>query len=301
MSKNMTISKDALENLARKIHESAYKGFYRNRITVFLGGAGLGKKGSARDQIQKALEADWYWYNKYDLFTPEDLFEELISGPHRHDLMSLENILADSVDAIVLVIESPGAIAELGFFAANERLRKKLVCLVNQQYKKHRSFINLGPLRLLNDRKDGRVLFIDFERPAARIKSVRTAITQVRKHTSKSVTVGNVVQAHHFVLPCIYLLEPIEREMLVELVRCAAPENAAWADVLTTGALAILNKNKEVHLTPKGYGLSPIGVQHFANLGRWGKTRSLVNVNAMDELRVMILNWQCRGKPLVIN
>jgi len=51
MSKNMTISKDALENLARKIHESAYKGFYRNRITVFLGGAGLGKKGSARDQI----------------------------------------------------------------------------------------------------------------------------------------------------------------------------------------------------------------------------------------------------------
>jgi hypothetical protein len=136
----------AMELFARRIHDEVYRRFYSYKTTIFLCGASPDKKDSVREQLQKALMDKQYSY-MYDIFFPEDLFEELISGPHHQDLISLENILADSVDVVILAIESTGAIAELGFFASNAKLRKKLICLVDQKHKKDRSFIKYGPLR----------------------------------------------------------------------------------------------------------------------------------------------------------
>ena len=141
-----------------------------------------------REQINNALLSEWYSY-RYDIFRPEDLFGELMSGPHHQDLIALENMLADSVDAVVLAVESWGAVAELGSFASNPRLRKKMVCLVDRQYKKSRSFINRGPLRLLKDRKEGEVLYIDFSDAASDIDRVQRFRNQGGKH------VQNVVEA----------------------------------------------------------------------------------------------------------
>ena len=129
-----------LEYIAKQIHEEVYKSFHTYKTTLFLCGAGRSTVGSVRKKIDDILKSEWFSY-QYDIFYPEDLFDELLLGPSHHDLISLENILADSVDAVVLVVESYGAVAELGSFVSNNKLRKKLACVVDKRYKKDKSFI----------------------------------------------------------------------------------------------------------------------------------------------------------------
>jgi hypothetical protein len=295
----MAEEKITIEWLAKRIHQEVYSRFYTYKTAVFLCGAGPDTKNSVREQINNALLSGWYSFH-YDIFRPEDLFGDLMSGPHHQDLMALENMLADSVDAVVLAVESPGAFAELGAFSSNPRLRKKMVCLVDKLYKKRRSFINFGPVRLLKDTKEGEVLYIDFSDAASDIDRVRKAIAQVRKQGSKSASLANVVQAHHFVLSCIYLVEPVARRGLALLVRHASGADERRAEALTAGALALLNKYREVHLTSEGYRLSKHGLAHFAALGRRGSAGQTVNVKAMDALRVAILNLHRQRRPLLI-
>lgn len=63
----------------------------------------------------------------------------------------------------------------------------------------------------------------------------------------------------------------------------------------------MLNKNREIELTTDGYKLSSLGLKHFATLGKRGNTGRTINLKAMDDLRVAILNWQNRGKCLKIH
>jgi len=286
---------DILKKIANQINDEVYKRLYTYKTTIFLCGAGSDKPNSVRNSIDRLLTRGWYSYY-YDFFYPEDLFDELLFGPRHQDLISLENILADSVDAIVLVIESYGAVAELGAFSSNSRLRKKLVCVVDNQYRKKKSFINYGPLRLLHDTKEGFIVYGDYSNVEAMIDPIRRAISKARKTESKALNILNVIQAHHFILPCIYLLEPVSRNILIKLVGYASGTDKRTSTALTTGAISISNKNHEIELTSDGYRLTSAGLTRFENLGKRGWTRHLYDLNAMDDIRVTIMNWQLRGK-----
>lgn len=288
-----------LEQFARRVHDEVYKSFHTYKTTLFLGGASKTTGNSVREQIGTALSSGWFSF-KYDMFYPEDLFDGLLLGPGHHDLLSLENILADSVDAVVLVIESYGAVAELGAFASNDKLRKKLVCVVDEKYKKRKSFIQHGPLRLLRDKKEGEIIYADYSDVGRMIEPIRRAVSKIRRSTTRVAGVTNVVQANHFVLPCIFLLEPTTRETLIALVKNASGCDPRTSTALVSGAIAILTKNREVVLTATGYKLTPAGLNRFASLGRRGWTRHTYNAKTMDELRVAVLNWRCRKKkPMV--
>lgn len=55
---------------------------------------------------------------------------------------------------IIIILESPGSLTELGIFAENKDIKNKILVIVNAKYHSESSFINLGPLRhleLLND------------------------------------------------------------------------------------------------------------------------------------------------------
>jgi hypothetical protein len=286
------------------VRDEVYRRIYLSKTTVFLCGARPDKKDSVRRKVKDTLQSGIYVY-RYDIFLPEELFEEVATGIYRQDLISLENMLADSVDAIVLILESYGAIAELGCFSSNARLRGKLVCLVDAKHKRRQSFINNGPLRLLKDKKEGLVLYIDYKNPDRSMSHIRSAIARVAKHGSKSPSVTNVIQAHHFVLSCIYLLElvnlPVYQDELIQLVRYASGADESKALILTISALAMLRRNREVEITPgRGYRLAPAGSARFAVLKNRSRATRSVNVEAMDEMRVGILNWRYRGKRLAV-
>ncbi|WP_414447595.1 retron St85 family effector protein [Burkholderia sp. 22PA0099] len=66
-----------------------------------------------------------------------------------NDLVLFEQHIAELSSIIVLVLESPGAIAELGLFAAIGAFREKLLVFVDTQYYRSNSFIKLGPVDFL--------------------------------------------------------------------------------------------------------------------------------------------------------
>jgi hypothetical protein len=93
---------------------------------------------------------------------PEGLFDDLLEKK-TYDLLALEEILAQSVDAIVIFPESPGSFAELGAFSGNESLRQKTICVCEEAYKTALSFINVGPIKILKSVKPSRVIYTKYK------------------------------------------------------------------------------------------------------------------------------------------
>ena len=292
-------STEQLKKLATRISDEVFNKIHSSKTTIFLCGASKEKKDSKREKIANALTGGWYSFH-YDILYPEDLFDELMLGPSQQDLMSMENILAESVDAIVLVPESPGAFAELGAFVNNEALREKLICVQEIKYKKKKSFINYA-LRLIKKSKKGEIVYINFTEELGAMDSLRKAISRLRRSSSKVVNIVNVIQAESFVLSSVYLLEPVLRELLVTLVMLASEANEKKARIATTAALSILMRKKMIQLTLDGYQLTQAGIKRFLELGRHGKSKSYFDLEALDQMRIDILSWKYRGKVLMVS
>ena len=65
------------------------------------------------------------------------------------NLLDLEECIAAIVDAIVLIVESPGSICELGAFAKTPEISRKLLVIIQNDYANAQSFITLGALGYL--------------------------------------------------------------------------------------------------------------------------------------------------------
>lgn len=65
------------------------------------------------------------------------------------DLVSFERHLAELSSVIVLVLESPGSIAELGLFSVIDEFKKKLLVFIETDHYQSDSFIRLGPIEYL--------------------------------------------------------------------------------------------------------------------------------------------------------
>jgi hypothetical protein len=73
-------------------------------------------------------------------------------GGFYKDLLTFEKDLAGLASAIVLFVESPGAIAELGVFSCIGEINEKLLVFVHEDhYNNEDSFIKLGPITYLED------------------------------------------------------------------------------------------------------------------------------------------------------
>lgn len=98
------------------------------------------------------------------------LYHELVSGRHSDlasrlkvaediqdwfrdgkygDLVTFEEHLAGLSSVILLIVESPGSIAELGAFAVTPAISGRLIALIDEQHFEADSFIRLGPINRL--------------------------------------------------------------------------------------------------------------------------------------------------------
>lgn len=82
------------------------------------------------------------------LVIPED-FKDWLHDSVYPDLLSFESDLAQTSSLIIITLESPGSIAELGSFSVNKALKDKIVIIISEYHHKQASFITLGPLRQL--------------------------------------------------------------------------------------------------------------------------------------------------------
>ncbi|HEX7478526.1 MAG TPA: retron St85 family effector protein [Polyangiales bacterium] len=275
-----------LERIGKRIRTDVVAPHWDFRRRVFLCGAATGKRTSVRERLAAALTA----HSRHStlVYYPEKLFDELLTGVGRHDLLSLENLLAEGVTAIVVVLESPGAMTELGAFANHDQLRKKLIVVQDKKFVRDRSFIQLGPIRLLRDQRDGRVIDADFNNPEASAAAIDKAVGRLSSWVAK-FDMTNLFHAQEFVLPALYLFQALSREELLTMVIATTGLHRVRCEAIVAGSLAILLADRFVALTSAGYTLTVKGAQSV-------RRADVVRNHVLDELRVDILHRVCRRK-----
>lgn len=293
------ISKEDCIKLSTKIREDIYKPAYNFKTTIFLCGAQLDNKDKIRYKIAERFKSFRYSF-MYDLVFPEEIFDELLHSAKTKDLLSLENLLADSVDAIVLIPESPGSFAELGSFANDSKLREKTICIIDNKFKKDKSFINKGPVKLIKNSNNFAIIYVDPNNVESAMPNLGSALRKIKHKSKKKTNQISLLQLENFLLPSIFLLEPVHKETLIHLVSSATNDDGN-AFQTTTAALTILTEKRLVESTSTGYKLTLLGLDNFLT---FRKTKSRIKKQdetiKIDNLRLEIFNFRNRKKRLEV-
>lgn len=115
-------------------------------FNIFLCGESLSVENGIRAKIYSQIEKR----SDLNVIFPEWIFPDLYNSGE-HNILKLEETLAENVDLIVIPLVSPATFAEAALFAANPVLCKKTLLLNDNKYKKEKSFLNLGPVQLVKD------------------------------------------------------------------------------------------------------------------------------------------------------
>jgi hypothetical protein len=86
------------------------------------------------------------------LILAEDAYRDLMSSsrPDFVNLAVFEHLVAELSDCVIVFPESFGSAAELGFFVAKEKITKKVLAANPIKYQARDSFLNMGPIALVN-------------------------------------------------------------------------------------------------------------------------------------------------------
>lgn len=126
--------------------------------TVFLCGPGYSSSGIAiRDLAKNSLHA----VPNVKAVYGEDIEKLFNYKKQSTDLQTLEVKFAHDVDFTLLILESPGSIAELGTFTQIPGIRERLIVLLPSHFYRAESYIGRGPLSLLTALNPNSVIYYD--------------------------------------------------------------------------------------------------------------------------------------------
>ncbi len=238
-------------------------------VDIFLcGGASSSDYISVRDQIRDSLNK----LNNIRVLYPEDLFIEMLKDK-KYNLLDLESFLADNSDIICIVCESAGSLVELGAFTNNEKTVNKVVALIDSKRKRDKSFIMLGPIKLLQKHAEDKVLFYDPENlKEALDKLSKSFKKQSRKNGFYDKSVNNkaintLIGLHYFIPILLYFHKSIGSDDLSNNLKVLLKNKEHCVkhfDTLFRPALKLLYKDNYIvktikedivvySLTEKGY------------------------------------------------
>lgn len=130
-------------------------------LTVFLCGPGYDDKSFA---IRKTLRNAIARYPNVEVVLGEDLPNRR-GRTRKADLQTLESEFAKQADFTCLMVESPGAIAELGTFSMDPDIRMRLYSLVPNEFYGAESYIARGPLSILAASHPNSVVYYNRSNP----------------------------------------------------------------------------------------------------------------------------------------
>ncbi len=266
---------------------------------MFLVGASSPTAHSIRDRIRDALsDTRVRGWGRTQVYYPEHLFEEILRAPGAEDLLSLENDLAGWVHAIVVIAESPGAICELGAFANHDKLKDKLVVLIDKKYRRKRSFIMLGPVRFLAKRTRSEVLYADLSLPdiKALVKRTRQSLRRIAKEAQLDRSPSNPIVAELFLLTLSYVCEPLRESDMTSAIARVMDGPLANAKLLTKIIIKTLITSRDITRGERGYMLTSDGVARL-QAAIWSTGQTWQIQHTLDKLRVTQLNRTLR-KPM---
>lgn len=276
-------------SIGKEIYLSLYEHLerlFKQDINIFLIGADVRNKNSLRKKIQDSLINE-----KINVYFPEHIFEEILNS---NDLLTLENLLAESVDAVVMCVESPGSFTELGAFCNHNVLRDKLIVYLDKKYEKQSSFIKVGPVKLLNSRKKSKVIWKNFNYFNAEEKQqLKHSIKEIKKSNSKTIktSVSNPIFTERFLLSLLYVIDNCSRKTIVEVIKAVSTDKVEKEKNITIvdSSLNMLLRRREIKLVGDIYKISKNG--HEKLMKEFGAS---FIVNSLDKFRLNMIKFELR-------
>ncbi len=266
----------------------------RKEVSIFLCGGSSSEETRFRRDVGDGISGIVSKY-RYSIYYPEDMFIELILGHQKHDLLTLENLLANGVDAVVILLQSPGTFTELGAFTNHEKLRDKLIVVINPKFARAKSFINLGPIRYLRTKTKSRVLDLSMESSnlEAVVKQIADASRAVAQHATPIRDLSNPISAYRFYLALIYVFEPIPRAAIIEISsKLANTEEKTVATAAETAINSLVGERK-VSLNSGVLSTTLAGIENLMYANKTQKSARILS-SFLTELRLGALNLTLR-------
>lgn len=108
------------------------------------------KKRTLRSEFRDFLQSSGSKFQILPIFAESAIEEFIRDGAKTFlDLGAFESLIANIVDSVLIFPESPGSYTELGYFASQQSIREKTL-VASRSENQEPSFINLGPLPLIN-------------------------------------------------------------------------------------------------------------------------------------------------------
>jgi hypothetical protein len=276
-------------------------------ISLFLCGGSQYKQAEFRRILGKGIAGVKSKY-MYSVYYPEDMFVELIHGHQRQDLLNLENMLAESVHCVIILLQSPGTFTELGAFANHESLRDKLIVVIDPEHRRKQSFISHGPIRSLLARTKSKVLYsrMDSTNLDVLVKQLTEAAREIARHSSRTRDLSNPVLSYGFYMALIYVFDPIPRYIVFDILRVIQSDRQ---DIAVAAAETVLNRlisERKVVCNNENLSITAKGIDSLIYDSRT-KKRSMTILSLLSGLRLEALNvtlrkgyngeWAMQGRP----
>jgi hypothetical protein len=177
-------------------------------------------------KTQRDAFVNWTEKNRADLIPrmllPEN-FPDWSEYNTYQNLLQFEEDLGYLTAAVLIFVEAPGAIAELGAFTQIHSLRDRLAVVVKTHYHPAKSFISLGPLRFLEQFDQQSVCAIDDTPPehfSSEIPTVMDAVnyTMGKLKPKQSFTTENPGHVILLVLDLVTVFGVIDVPALMQLL-----------------------------------------------------------------------------------
>jgi hypothetical protein len=283
INKNIVFIANELKlNFLDKIQDS-------NIISIFLCGGNNKKEVFIRKNLGEKLEsiASKYSYNAY---YPEDMFVEIMLGHFNQNLLTLENFLADFVDVVVILLNSPGTFTELGAFTNHNKLNNKLLIIIDPKHERAKSFINLGPIKYLKTNTKSKVIYLDINKDInTNILNIITEnIRTVSKNIPKKISILNPILAYKYYLSLIFVFDPINKDDLLKIIKISKNDEDSIiiaAETIINSLIAekkIINNSNILSITSQGRS------ELIYEKGSKKKNRDTLNI--LTPLRIKALN-----------
>ncbi|RNM06862.1 retron St85 family effector protein [Dickeya undicola] len=219
--------------LKKQFHLS--KVFKPKNISKFVFLCGANKSLTEISERRKALiEFSNKNLSYTQFFLAEKVFSTLKSEEHKGNILDVEHLISDFSDYIIIILESPSSFSELGAFSNNE-LRKKLIVINDVKFKKQQSFINLGPIKAIEEAiGKSRVIHYKmspngvYERDAIgdTFYSLYQLLKEPLKSKTSSIDISSCDPSKHFdknvamfLHDLIYISGPILHKELIEILK----------------------------------------------------------------------------------
>lgn len=265
-----------------------------NEISIFICGGSKKEELDFRKELGKNISGVISKY-RYAVYYPEDMFIELMLGHAKHDLLSLENILADSVNVIAILLQSPGTFTELGAFANHEKLRDKLIVVIDPKYSRSRSFINLGPIRHLKSKTRSVVLYSPINKVNLEnlVKQIINYAREISKYSKPINDLSNPIASYEFYLALIYVFDPISKETIFNIITKLTNYKQ---DIILTVAETVINSlvnERKISFVSGNLSMTSKGVNALIYENKSKKRSTLISL-LLTDFRFESLNLTLR-------